>query len=113
MLRNSLEHRGELTAMQVVGFSRRAFPHIVLIENGALLFGGLAAGTAPALVARMPYVVASWREVPAPLTDRTVARALTVGMPVVFTDVVSALRRPLSSPLCTEQSLVSKKGDVE
>ncbi|HMP04718.1 MAG TPA: hypothetical protein PJ982_00070 [Lacipirellulaceae bacterium] len=54
-LRSVLERRSELALMQAAGFHRQRLAHMVLAENLALLFGGLAIGSLAALVAVMPH----------------------------------------------------------
>jgi hypothetical protein len=54
-LRNVLQRRGELALMRTEGFRRRRLVWLVLLENGALLAGGLVIGCIAAAVALMPH----------------------------------------------------------
>ena len=54
LLRNVLERRRELALLRAVGYDTRHVSLMVLVENGLLLFGGLAIGTVCAVVAIAP-----------------------------------------------------------
>ena len=55
-LRNVLERRGELALMQAVGFRRRRLVWLVLLENLALVAGGLLLGGLCAGIALLPQM---------------------------------------------------------
>ncbi len=56
-LRSVIERRGELALMRAIGFRRRRLAGMVLLENAALLVGGLAIGIIAALVAILPQLL--------------------------------------------------------
>ncbi|QDU55962.1 FtsX-like permease family protein [Aeoliella mucimassa] len=55
-LRNVLERRGELALMQAVGYRRRRVVWLVLLENLALVAGGLLLGALAAVLALIPQL---------------------------------------------------------
>jgi len=57
LVRNAAERRRELALLTAVGFSRGSIARSLLIENGALLIGGLLWGALTALVAVLPHLV--------------------------------------------------------
>jgi ABC-type antimicrobial peptide transport system permease subunit len=63
VLRNVLERRAELALLQAIGFRRRTLHWLVLSEHGGLLCLGLAVGTAAALVAILPVLLAPGAEI--------------------------------------------------
>jgi ABC-type antimicrobial peptide transport system permease subunit len=63
-LRNVFERRGELALLRAAGFSRRRLGRIILYENAVLLVGGIAVGTAAALVAVLPHLAAGGAAIP-------------------------------------------------
>lgn len=54
VLRNTLERRGELSALQAIGFNAASLRRMLTIEHGALLVAGLAVGALAAFVALIP-----------------------------------------------------------
>jgi ABC-type lipoprotein release transport system permease subunit len=56
-VRSVLERRGELALMQAAGFGRRRLVRMVLMENLALLAGGLVVGCLAALAAVLPQAI--------------------------------------------------------
>jgi hypothetical protein len=57
LVRNAAERRRELALMAALGFSRQAIARSLLIENGALLIGGLVWGTLTAVIAVLPHLI--------------------------------------------------------
>lgn len=64
LLRNLLERRGELAALQAIGFWRRALAWLVVAENGLVLTAGVAIGAASALIAVSPHLLGGHALVP-------------------------------------------------
>jgi len=65
--RNVLERRRELGLLRAVGFRAARLAGLVMLENVALLVGGLLTGTLAALVALLPQLFAggaavTWRD---------------------------------------------------
>jgi hypothetical protein len=95
-LRNVFERRGELALLRAAGFSRRRLGRIILYENAVLLVGGIAVGTAAALVAVLPHLAAGGAAIPwislgamlglillAGLATGLLAVRATVGAPII------------------------------
>ena len=94
-LRSVLERRGELALMRAAGFRRQRLAAMVMLENAALLLGGLIIGIAAALVSILPQLAAGGATVPWAWLLATLALVLAVGLTAGLTAVRSALRAPL------------------
>ncbi len=79
LLRNLLERRGELAAMQALGFWRRALAWLVVAENGLVLVAGVVIGAASALVAVSPHLLGGHALVPWLSLGLTLLLVLAVG----------------------------------
>ncbi len=64
LLRNVLERRTELSALSALGFRTRTLGRAVLVENLALLLGGILLGTLAGLAAAAPELVSGYRSLP-------------------------------------------------
>ena len=101
-LRNVLERRGELALLRAAGYRRRRLAQVVLLENVALLTGGLATGILAALLAVLPHKLlgenaVSWTL----LRDLAImlAAVLVAGLAASFITVRAVLRLPLIASL--------------
>lgn len=64
LLRNVIERRGELATLRAFGFREATLRHMLLFENGFLIFTGLVLGSLSALLAITPHLAASGAQVP-------------------------------------------------
>jgi ABC-type lipoprotein release transport system permease subunit len=102
LLRAVWERRGELALLRALGFRRRTLGWLVLAENGYLLVLGLAAGTASALAAVAPYLIAGAGSVPWAGLAGLLAVVLAVGLAAGTLAVATTLRAPLVPALRRE-----------
>jgi putative ABC transport system permease protein len=101
-LRSVLERRGELALMRAVGFRRRRLAGMVLLENTALLVGGLATGAIAALIAILPQLVGGSATTPWLSLAATLITVLAVGLTAGLLAVRATLRAPLIPALREE-----------
>jgi putative ABC transport system permease protein len=101
-LRSVLERRGELALMRAVGFRRRRLAGMVLLENAALLVGGLAIGVIAALVAIMPQLFSGRATTPWLSLAGTLGIVLAFGLTAGLLAVRATLRAPLVPALRDE-----------
>ena len=101
-LRSVLERRGELALMRAVGFRRRRLAGMVLLENTALLVGGLATGAIAALIAILPQLVGGSATTPWLSLAATLIAVLAVGLTAGLLAVRATLRAPLIPALREE-----------
>lgn len=101
-LRNVLERRGELALLRAAGYRRQRLAKLVLLENIALLAGGLITGVVAALLAVLPHqyfgeTAISW----ALLRDLAVMllAVLAAGLASSLISVRAVLRLPLLASL--------------
>jgi ABC-type antimicrobial peptide transport system permease subunit len=78
--RNVIERKGELGVLSAVGFTPKMLRQVVLGEHWFLHAGGVATGTAAALVAVWPAVTAPGAQLPAGLLAGLVAAVLAGGL---------------------------------
>ena len=95
MLRNVLERRGELALMRALGYRRSALSLMVLAENGALLFWGLAAGSVSALLAVAPHLLSNAAGLPWASLVLTLLGVVLAGMTAGIVAIVPTLRSPM------------------
>ena len=98
-LRNVLERRGELALLRAAGFRRALLARMVLLENGMLLLGGLAAGLIAALVAIWPHLMTGGASLPWLSLAVTLGVVLVVGLLAGLVAVRAALTTPLMPAL--------------
>ncbi len=101
-LRNVLERTRELALLQAVGFRRRRLAGVVFRENTVLLTVGLGVGTVCALVAILPYQVASGSDLPLVRWLGLLAGIWGLGLLAGLAAVLAVLRLPLLSSLRNE-----------
>jgi ABC-type antimicrobial peptide transport system permease subunit len=94
-LRNVLERRGELALLRAAGFRRERLAILVMLENAALLVGGLALGIAAALVAILPHLLGGGAAIPWLTLAVTLGLVLLVGLAAGMSAVRATLRAPL------------------
>jgi ABC-type antimicrobial peptide transport system permease subunit len=94
-MRNVLERRSELALFRATGFRRRRLAQLVLLENLALLVGGLGIGAVAALLAVLPHMFLGGASVPL----RDLAVMLVVVLAVGAASSLFAVRATLQAPL--------------
>jgi ABC-type lipoprotein release transport system permease subunit len=94
-LRNVLERRGELALLRAAGFRRARLALLVMLENAALLVGGLGVGILAALVAILPHLLAGGAAIPWGTLAATLSLVLLVGLAAGTSAVRATLRAPL------------------
>jgi hypothetical protein len=101
LLRSVLERSGELATLSACGYRRARLGALLLCENGFLLLVGLGIGSAAALVAVAPRLLATS---PFPWTwlATSLGLVLFVGLLASFAAVRLALRPPLLAALKAE-----------
>jgi putative ABC transport system permease protein len=101
-LRSVIERRSELALMRAVGFRRRRLAGMVLLENAALLIGGLATGVIAALVAISPQLLSGSAAPPWASLGATLALVLAFGLAAGMIAVRATLKAPLVPALRDE-----------
>ncbi|WP_425397703.1 FtsX-like permease family protein [Aeoliella sp.] len=94
-LRNVLERRGELALVQAVGFSRRRVVALVLLENLALLLGGLLLGGIAAALALLPQLSVYQTALPWRTMLGLLAVVVAVGVAATWLATRGALRQAI------------------
>jgi hypothetical protein len=102
LLRNVLERRRELALLRAVGYDARDVSWMVLVENGLLLFGGLAAGTVSALVAIAPAWLERGGQFPIASLGALLLAVAAAGVVSSLVATVVAVRSPLLAALRSE-----------
>ena len=102
LLRNVLERRRELALLRAVGYDGRHLSVLVLAENGLLLFVGLLAGTASALVAITPAWIDRGGSLPFASLTVLLVSVVAAGLSASLAATVAAVRSPLLRTLRTE-----------
>jgi putative ABC transport system permease protein len=98
-LRSVLERRGELGLLRAAGFRKARLAGLVMLENVALLLGGLLLGIAAALVAVLPHMLLGGARPPLLELVVMLAIVIVVGCIVGALTVRSTLRAPLIASL--------------
>jgi ABC-type antimicrobial peptide transport system permease subunit len=101
-LRNVLERRGELALLRAAGFRRARLALLVMLENAALLIGGLAIGVASAIVAILPHLLAGGAAIPWLTLAITLGLVLIIGLAAGISAVRATLHAPLLPALRSE-----------
>lgn len=101
-LRNVLERRAELALLRAAGFRRAALGQLVMLENGLLLFGGLASGVLAALVAALPHLFGPGAMIPWAWLAGTLSAVLVVGLITGLAALPPALGAPVLAALREE-----------
>jgi len=94
-LRNVVERRYELALLQAIGFRQRHLIELVMIENSLLLVLGLVCGSACAVVAIFPELLAGNATIPWTSLAATLITVLIVGLTACFLATRSILSPPL------------------
>jgi ABC-type lipoprotein release transport system permease subunit len=102
LLRGVWERRGELALLRALGYRQGALGWLVLAENGFLLLLGLVLGTAAALLAVAPHLVAEGGEVPWLRLFGLLGLVVVVGLAAGAAAVRTTLRAPLLASLRRE-----------
>ena len=102
LLRNVLERRRELALMRAVGYNARHLSLMVLAENAFLLFPGLLAGTACAIVAIAPAWLERGGAIPVVSLAVLLIVVIAAGLTSSVAATVAAARSPLLGSLRTE-----------
>ncbi|MXZ72056.1 MAG: ABC transporter permease, partial [Acidobacteria bacterium] len=102
LLRNVLERRRELALMRAVGYNTRHLSLMVLAENAFLLFPGLLAGTACAIIAIAPAWLERGGAVPVMSLAVLLIVVIAAGLTSSVAATVAAARSPLLGSLRTE-----------
>ncbi len=102
LLRNVLERRRELALLRAVGYGARDLSWMVLVENGLLLFGGLAAGAICALVAIAPAFLERGGQFPIVSLGGLLLAVAAAGLVSSLAATIVAVRSPLLAALRSE-----------
>ena len=102
LLRNVLERRRELALLRAVGFNAGHLSLMVVAENAVLLFSGLFAGTACALVAIAPAWVSRGGGLPVFSLTALLVVVVVAGFSASLVATLAAVRSPLLRALRTE-----------
>ncbi len=94
-LRNIFERRGELALLRAEGFATRRLSAMVMLENAALLFGGLAIGGLAALVVVAPHWISGGAAPPWVSLLATLGAVAVVGGLVSLLAVQAMLKSPI------------------
>lgn len=99
MLRNVLERQSELALLRAVGYRSSALRLLVVAEASLLLAGGLAVGSASALVAMSPHLLSTGAVPPWGSGAVLLAGVLITGLLATTAAVVAAVRTPILDSL--------------
>ncbi len=102
LLRNVLERRRELALLRAVGYGSRDFSLMILAENAALLFWGLATGALCALVAITPALASRGGAFSLPSLSLLLLAVLASGVLASLLAVAASVRSPLLVALRAE-----------
>ena len=102
LLRNVLERRRELALLRAVGFNAGHLSLLVVAENAFLLFSGLFAGTACALVAIAPAWISRGGGLPVLSLAALLLVVIVAGFTASLLATLAAVRSPLLRALRTE-----------
>jgi hypothetical protein len=95
MLRNVLDRRRELAALQAFGFRAQTLATAVVVENGSLLLTGVTIGALAGLSAAAPRLLGSLHQVPLVDLGLTLASLLLVGLLSTLVAVRAVLKMPV------------------
>ena len=101
-VRNVIERRGELALLRASGFRRRRLAGLVMLENVALLLGGLLTGFAAALVTALPHMLAGGASIPLLDLALLLAVVLVAGCLSSLASVRATLQAPILAALREE-----------
>jgi ABC-type antimicrobial peptide transport system permease subunit len=95
LLRGVWERRGELALLRALGYCRGTLGWLILAENAFLLFAGLLAGTASALLAVSPHLLSGAGSIPWMHLFALLTAVVLIGLIAGGLATVSTLRAPL------------------
>ncbi|MBZ0115294.1 MAG: FtsX-like permease family protein [Thermoanaerobaculia bacterium] len=95
MLRNVLERRRELAALQAFGFRTRTLAAAVVVENGSLLLTGMLLGALAGLSAAAPRLIGNLDRVPFLDLGLTLGALLIAGLLSTLVAVRVVLKMPI------------------
>jgi putative ABC transport system permease protein len=95
LLRGVWERRGELALLRALGYRRSTLGWLILAENAFLLFVGLLAGTASALLAVSPHMLSGAGSIPWMHLFALLAGVVLIGLVAGALATISTLRAPL------------------
>jgi len=98
-VRNVVERRSELALMRAAGFRHSRLAGLVMLENVALLLGGLLTGFFGAMIAVLPHMIVGDASVPLRDPSIMLGIVLVVGVLSSLFPVRATLRAPLVSSL--------------
>jgi ABC-type antimicrobial peptide transport system permease subunit len=98
-VRNVVERRSELALMRAAGFRHSRLAKLVMLENIALLVGGLLTGFVAAMIAVLPHMIVGGASVPLREPSLMLGIVLIVGILSSLFPVRTTLRAPLISAL--------------
>jgi ABC-type antimicrobial peptide transport system permease subunit len=99
VLRNALERRRELAALQAIGYNAGNLRWMMFSEHGALLALGLAIGTVSALVAVLPAIASPGANIPYLSLSLTLLAIFASGLAWTQAACWLATRGPLMAAL--------------
>ncbi len=102
MLRNVLERRRELALLRAVGYGGRAIAFIIAAETMLLVAGGVVCGSASAMLAIVPAILARGGSLPLAAVGATSAAVLAAGVLSSLTAAAAVRRMPLLESLRSE-----------
>jgi len=102
LLRNVLERRRELALLRAVGYNSSHFTIMVLAENALLLCGGLVTGSACALLAIAPTLLARGGQLPTVALGVLLLAVMVAGLTASLAATIAAWRAPLIPTLRAE-----------
>jgi ABC-type antimicrobial peptide transport system permease subunit len=102
LVRSIFERRRELALLRVLGYERRHFLTMTLMENGVLLGVGVLAGTACAVLAIAPAATAQGGRFPTAALFLLLGVLLAVGVAISLFATRVALREAVLPALRSE-----------
>ena len=102
VLRNVLERRRELALLRAVGYGGRAIVFIIAVETMLLVAGGVVCGSASAMLAIVPALLARGGSLPLAAAGATCAAVLAAGVLSSLAAAAAVRRMPLLASLRSE-----------
>jgi hypothetical protein len=102
VLRNVLERRRELALLRAVGYGGRAISFIIVVETALLVAGGVVCGSACALLAIVPALLARGGSLPLAATGTAFAAVFFAGVLSALAAAAAVRRMPLLATLRSE-----------
>jgi hypothetical protein len=102
VLRNVLERRRELALLRAVGFGGRAILFVIAVETTMLVAAGVACGSASALLAIVPAILARGGSPPLEAAGAMIAAVMAAGLAASLMAALAVRRMPLLATLRSE-----------